>query len=564
MDLKQLIISFGIIFGVLLVIILLGIREEKARNARFLKNIRKKYGKKNVNSVSLNKLNIVKGYFLKHKSEDSIDDITWTDLSMDKIYESMNNTYSSAGEEYLYYLLRTPKFNLNELKTLDNDIEYFSSNDNFREKVLMSLKDIGKLNNYSIYDYLNIKDSIKDKCKDTLHIILLLLFILSIGLIFIKTGAGIICTVLMVIINVSVYFKKKSYISGYLVSLKYIMRLYYSLLTIRKENGIENINNDKLAILDESIKGLNKFSKYSKLVFASLTENGSVFDMLLSYINMVLHLDIIMFNHMIRIVFDKKDSIDNLVSFAGYLDAVIAVASYRECFKESYSKPVFDDNFTAQSIYHPLLTKPVSNDYIFEKNVLITGSNASGKSTFLRTVAINQLLAQTIYTSLAKEFHTGFFRLYSSMSLRDDIIKGDSYFMAEIKSLKRILEGNCNPGIKILCFVDELLRGTNTIERIAACAEVLKYFSNNGIKCFAATHDIELTDILSAYYDNYHFEEDFHDGDIHFSYKIKDGAAKSRNAIRLLEGIGYDENIVSNANILADNFIKTGVWTIES
>ena len=93
-------------------------------------------------------------------------------------------------------------------------------------------------------------------------------------------------------------------------------------------------------------------------------------------------------------------------------------------------------------------------------------------------------------------------------SLEDDIVSGESYYIVEIKSLKRILDAAAHRKGTILCFVDEVLRGTNTVERIAASTQILRSLGHSGILCFAATHDIELTELLQGEFDNYHFEED--------------------------------------------------------
>ena len=153
------------------------------------------------------------------------------------------------------------------------------------------------------------------------------------------------------------------------------------------------------------------------------------------------------------------------------------------------------------------------------------------------------------------------FRIYSSMSLRDDVQGGDSYYMVEIKSLKRILAVASNTETQpVLCFVDEVLRGTNTVERIAASTEILRSLSGGNCICFAATHDIELTHLLENIYHNYHFAEEIAEDDIFFSYKIMNGRATSRNAIRLLGIMGYDQKIIKKAEQMADHFMKTGKW----
>ena len=192
--------------------------------------------------------------------------------------------------------------------------------------------------------------------------------------------------------------------------------------------------------------------------------------------------------------------------------------------------------------------------------MLVTGSNASGKSTFLKAVAINALLAQTVHTCPAESYRGGLYRIFTSMALRDNLESGESYYIVEIKALKRILDAvNADPS-PVLCFVDEVLRGTNTVERIAASTQVLKSLHRPGVLCFAATHDIELTRLLETAYDNYHFEEQVEGDDIRFNYQLMPGRAGTRNAIRLLGIIGYDEDIIREADRMAEEFLRTGEW----
>jgi DNA mismatch repair ATPase MutS len=146
------------------------------------------------------------------------------------------------------------------------------------------------------------------------------------------------------------------------------------------------------------------------------------------------------------------------------------------------------------------------------------------------------------------------------MALRDNMLNGESYFIAEIKSLKRIFS-RVNSEITCLCVIDEVLRGTNTIERIAASSQLLHALSRENTCIFAATHDIELTYILSDVFSNKHFEEDINDDDIIFDYKIKDGRATSRNAIKLLKIMGFSSDIIKNANDAVEVFERQNKWT---
>ncbi|MBQ5677037.1 MAG: hypothetical protein IIV45_18575, partial [Lachnospiraceae bacterium] len=248
----------------------------------------------------------------------------------------------------------------------------------------------------------------------------------------------------------------------------------------------------------------------------------------------------------------------------GKIEAYISIGAYRKSV-EYYAIPQLDtknNHIEAQEMYHPLIDEPVANSFSVNKGMLLTGSNASGKSTFLRMTAINAILAQTAHMALAKSYCGSMFRVYSSMALKDDLEQGDSYFIVEIKALKRILDVVSKDKTPILCFVDEVLRGTNTVERIAASCEILKSLSGQQIMCFAATHDIELTDLLQDSYDNYHFEETIENDDVLFNYRLMKGKARTRNAIKLLGILGYEESIISKANKRAEEFVTKGVWNV--
>ena len=254
----------------------------------------------------------------------------------------------------------------------------------------------------------------------------------------------------------------------------------------------------------------------------------------------------------------------DIVEAIGYLDAVISIGYFRAALPH-YCVPElaegFDEPLNISEGFHPTIANPVSNSFSQKKGMLVTGSNASGKSTFLKMTAINAVLAQTIHTCAAKSYHGNYYRIYSSMALRDNLASGESYYIVEIKALKRIVDAAAESSqIPLLCFVDEVLRGTNTVERIAASVQILRKLSEHGIYCFAATHDIELTHLLEDVYDNCHFEEEVRDGDVLFSYRLLDGRAHTRNAIKLLEIIGFSDEIIKKADNLAKDFLETGEW----
>lgn len=296
--------------------------------------------------------------------------------------------------------------------------------------------------------------------------------------------------------------------------------------------------------------------------------SGNLFDSLFDYVRILFHVDLIKLGTMIREVRKYEKELLEIYHIIGFLDSMLAIASYRAGVKE-YTLPVFHKGDCQESIqsmrikglYHPLVCNPVKNDVTTKKCMLLTGSNASGKSTFIKAVAINVLFAQTIHTVLANSYDACFFRLYSSMALRDDIMSKESYFIVEIKSLKRIFTAlQDSSKAPVLCFVDEILRGTNTVERVAASSQLLQALSKEKAMCFAATHDIELTYLLEESFENYHFEEQLSAGDISFDYRLRGGRADSRNAIRLLSMIGFEQDLVQKAQERVETFLEKGIW----
>ncbi|MDE6132285.1 MAG: hypothetical protein K2G04_02750 [Oscillospiraceae bacterium] len=140
------------------------------------------------------------------------------------------------------------------------------------------------------------------------------------------------------------------------------------------------------------------------------------------------------------------------------------------------------------------------------------------------------------------------------MAVRDDICARDSYFVAEINSMRRIVEAAQHE--YCFCVIDEILKGTNTAERIAASVSVLTVLAATGSLCAAATHDIELTDIMEDKYRNVHFTERIEDNNVLFDYKVREGAARTRNAIMLMKINGFPDEIIDMTEDLVQT--KTG------
>ena len=548
-----------IVLAVVIVLFIKGIYDRKKYIKKLLAKVDYAYGKIPQKTLTAEKKEAIQFYFKQHQTPYSIDDITWNDLNMDNVYNLINSCNSAYGEEYLYSLLRTPEISDEKLKERGFLIDVFSKDKELRNNLAAHFGNMGTMKKISVFEYMNsLKNAVLEGAG--IHFFLDFLFVLSIVYIFIYPAVGIIGTIAMLFANIITYFKFKTKVENYFVIIGFIVR------SLDSAKAITSTDNEQIKPYMDRLKScIKEFSGMRHgawLVSSSSMNSSDLGQIFLDYMRMLFHLDLIKFNLMYRTFLNKEKSFNEIFETIGLLDSMIAVASFRDLMGRN-CEPAFtsEKKITADGMFHPLIEDPIPTSFTTDKSVLLTGSNASGKSTFLKTVAINQILSQTLYTALAKSYETTFFNIMSSMALKDDIIGGQSYYIVEIRSLKRIIE-RMNEDVPVLVFIDEVLKGTNTLERIAASSRILLSLATSKSLCFAATHDIELTYILENYYKNYHFEEQVSENEVIFDYTLREGRAVSRNAIKLLSILGYPEEIIESATEMAQNYLNNNEWKV--
>ena len=180
----------------------------------------------------------------------------------------------------------------------------------------------------------------------------------------------------------------------------------------------------------------------------------------------------------------------------------------------------------------------------------------SGKTTFIKAIAVNALLAQTLFTSFTKSYKAPFLKIQTSIKTTDSIEEQKSYFQAQAQSILNIMGRSTEAEeVKSLVIIDEIFRGTNSIERIAAAKSVLSYITANQNFVFVSTHDLELAELLDEDFAIYSFEDSKSGGSLVFDYKLKEGFLKSRNGIAILESMGYPESVIDDANIVSERMM---------
>ena len=184
--------------------------------------------------------------------------------------------------------------------------------------------------------------------------------------------------------------------------------------------------------------------------------------------------------------------------------------------------------------------------------MVVTGSNMSGKSTFLRTVGVNAVLAQTTHTCLARLYRAPVFHVRSCIGKADDLLAGKSYYIVEVEALLELVRASDDTAPHLF-LLDELFRGTNAVERIGAGQAVLVELlqARRGVPkphvVLAATHDGELVDLVSDTFDAYHFGDSVGPDGLMFDHRLQPGPATTRNAIALLRLHGAPETLVARA-----------------
>ncbi|NLX62663.1 MAG: DNA mismatch repair protein MutS [Tissierellia bacterium] len=490
----------------------------------------------------------------KEKFDFIIDDITWSDLDMDIIFSKIDHTMSFPGMQYLYHILRVPSFEEDFLKKRNNIINRLMENKALSNKLQFPLFILGKEKGEDIITYFE-KGIDVDTRPLNIYRFLSFLPLVGIGLLFYDMGLAFTAIIFIVSINLFFYNKNKRAINLEIENFKYIGDLILCAESIIKV-GINEIESD----LDEMNKVLKNLRALKKNII-KLRHNDSYrseLELIIDYLNMLVLREPKIFYKTVNLLNKHREDLLNLYVMVGQVDAYIALASYKSSLKY-HTEPTLkkDKGFYlyAEKLYHPLLEEPVPyNVELNNKGALITGSNASGKSTFLKTIGINSLFAQTLYFVFAKKYTANYFRLFSSIGTTDSIVEGDSYFMAEAKALKRVID-SIDGGSPILCILDEIFRGTNTAERISAAQVVLDYLIEKDNCVIAATHDLELTSLVSEKYENYHFRETIDDEDISFDYILRPGPCVSSNAIAILKYIGYPKDIYEVAKEKAEKYL---------
>lgn len=537
----------------------------KRKEKLFLK-YNKSFGKEPQNYNKEANIEFLKDFYKARKEneneneEEVIDEITWNDLDMNNVFQRINYTNTTLGEAYLYKSIKEIKYSKEKWDELEGLIKVFSENEDLRNEIRYNLSTIGKLNDPKVFNFIYRPqfNKVQGYFK---YPILAGGFIASLLLCIINSKIGIGLSIFFFCANILFYQSGKTVLEDSFKIMNYLINNVIVCQKLCKINHKEfRKYKKKFRKILANCRELNKIKRYS---YSLVRKNSSALldaDLVLEYLKMFFMVDIIAYHNMASILEKNKKEFQEIYDLIAMIDFALSVAYYRASLQE-FCQPIFleKDYIELENLYHPLIDEPVKNSIFIKDNIIFTGSNASGKSTFIKAIALNCILAQGLNTALCSSYKCKFSKVVTSMAIKDDILEGDSYFIAEIKSLKRLLN-SLNGEIRVLAFIDEILKGTNTVERIAASASILDYGKESKAKILVATHDMELTEMLGEKYDNYHFRETVIDKEVLFDYKLHKGPSKTRNAIKLLKAMDFDKEVVNTANEIYSDFIINKKW----
>lgn len=477
---------------------------------------------------------------------------TLIDIDIENVFSFIDRTQTTIGQQFLFLRLVAPSLSIEELEKRRLIADFFLKQAIIRKKTCFQLFNLEKTGTQLILKLLNA-EAISLNTKYSLYYkVLTLLSCLSLIICFFFP-IFFVFTIFLGFLNMLIHLIFRANNSEKLKAIRQLFQLQKTIVSLSNLNI--PIENNSITIAKKNLK---KFSNiYHFLDFGiPLNDLSSVVFYLLDVIKSFFLIEVHLLNFCHNEILKNKMAIYNYFNYVGQIEMALSTASLFSDSSIKITTPTISKNENSISfseIAHPLILDCIVNSLeIEEKNIFITGSNMSGKSTFLRAILINSILSQTINLCFASSYKSPIIKVSSSIKIGDDLLSGKSYYFEEVNIIHEMVLKSSDE-IPNLFIVDEIFKGTNTLERIALAYAILKNLSLNKNFVIASSHDIELIELLEENFNLYHFTETIVNNRLFFDHKIKLGGLKSKNAIKIIEMIGFPIEIVSVAKKLAFN-----------
>ena len=471
---------------------------------------------------------------------------TCNDLDFDDLFMFLDRTNSKVGQQYLYNKLRTITIDESQTALDEELIALLSQDAELRTSIQQKIE---KLKRHDAYYITSLFQEEHLNPPKWFFIIKLLSFT-SVALLIFSFFDPLFFILLIgvFIVNFIIHYWNKNNLIQYVSSIPQLLKLNSIAAQLFAIPSFKKINPGVFTSIQLINEVKNRMS-FIQLEAKLQGEFGLVAWVFLELLKTLFLLEPLLLFGVLRRLNTKRTEIESVFKFVGHIDMLISIASVRNGLG-TYCIPTIkkdDTKISATQIEHPLIIDCTTNTLeIGNKSILLTGSNMSGKTTFIRTIGLNILTGLTINTCFAKAISFPILRIFSAIRISDDLMNNKSYYFEEVLTIKDMIMES-ETGVRNLFLLDELFKGTNTVERISAGKAVLSTLSKNNNIVLVSTHDIELTDMLSDEFELYHFSELLNDKSVGFDYKLKEGKLKNRNAIKILEINDYPKEVIEEA-----------------
>ncbi|MCE7054418.1 hypothetical protein LZF95_07025 [Algoriphagus sp. AGSA1] len=464
----------------------------------------------------------------------------WNDLGMDEVFLRIDHTLTKYGEQYLYSSLRLVKEGDLLDERLESTIQTFENNPGFESFMTRKLESLSKNDSYFLCNVFQ-----RETPQNPWFMLFYILSALSvIGVISSLFMQWMILPAILVItcnffihywseLNVSLESRTFGQLGEMLAMSQLILKESKKQgIFMPKQPEIEKVGSliFKASVLKPRMKG---FGELAELVgyITELFKAAFLIETLLYY-------------SILKEIGEKRSLIEENFDYVAYLDFALSIAQLRKSDpfitvpKEGTSLQI-----DGKGMFHPLLSYAIRNSIRIDRNgVLITGTNMSGKSTFLRIIGLNCLLAQTINSVFAQEMILPKLHIHSSIQTFDELESDKSYFYSEAETMKEMLTVDHEQGFNLL-LIDEIFKGTNSRERLVISSEVLQQLAQENSIVIATTHDLELVHGLPDFIFFYFTGQDVA-GNYQYDFRLRAGVLQSTNAVFVLRDMGYPEEVL--------------------
>jgi ABC-type Na+ transport system ATPase subunit NatA len=483
-------------------------------------------------------------YYQQAKKAGFFQDISgklWNDLGMDDIFSAVDITITKYGQQFLYRSLRLVKRGALVDQRLESTIQVIHDNPGFESFLNHKLEGLAKNDSYFLCSIFQKKTP-----QNPWYIIL---FYFMSGLSVIGVSASffvqwmVFPTILVITFNFIIHYWSKLNVTLDSSTFGQLGEMLVASKAIAKESKKQSITSIKQHDLN-SVGSIIFKSNVLKPRMQRFGELAELAGYILELIKAAFLMETLLYYSILKDIRQKRSVLEENFEYVAYLDFALSIKKLRKS-DPSITLPQESDSLQVAGVkmFHPLLSASIQNSISIDHNgVLITGANMSGKSTFLRIIGLNCLLAQTINCVFASKLTLPKLSIYSSIQTFDDLETDRSYFYSEAETMKEMLSQQERNTFNLV-LIDEIFKGTNSRERLVISSEVLKQLAQENSIVIATTHDLELVGELPDFMFFYFTGEDVA-GKYQYDFKLRSGVLDSTNAVFVLRDMGYPKEVL--------------------